>query len=299
MGIKNSRFKMQDFRENELPRIRLPSNTKQYEKLIRIIEERYLNTVCQEANCPNIFHCFSKNTLTFMILGDICTRNCLYCNIKTGKPLLPDKNEPQKIADVINKLKLKYVVITCVTRDDLADGGAGMFAETVRNIKDTNPECKVELLISDLNGNRDALEVVVNSEPQVIGHNVEVVRRLFPELRPQGNYGRTLKVLKNIKKINSETLTKSGFMVGLGEDTKEIIRTMRDIKDANCDIITIGQYLAPDCNHASVKKFYSNEEFSFFKEAGKSLGFKCVQSGSLVRSSFKASASYEKARRKI
>ncbi|MDD5455062.1 MAG: lipoyl synthase, partial [Candidatus Ratteibacteria bacterium] len=178
------------------------------------------------------------------------------------------------------------------------DGGAGVFAETTKEIKNASPNCKVELLISDLSGNWQALKTIINSYPKAIGHNVEVVKRLFPALRPQGNYERTLELLKNIKKQNSEIITKSGFMVGLGENEKEIIQTVRDIKDANCDIITIGQYLAPSFEHAPVKKFYSAEEFSFFQEAGESMGFKCVESGPLVRSSFNASACYEKARRK-
>ncbi len=289
---------MQNLTMAKLPKIRLPYNTKKYEELTGIVEKRNLNTVCQEANCPNIFDCFSKGILTFMILGNICTRNCLYCNVKTGKPLPLDKNEPQKIADIIKKLKLDYAVITCVTRDDLNDGGASVFAETVREIRNARPECKVELLISDLNGNSGALETIIDSNPQVIGHNVEVIKRLFSTLRPQGNYERTLELLKDIKKHNPGIITKSGFMVGLGENKEEIIQTMKNIKDANCDIITIGQYLSPGSSHAPVSKFYSAEEFSFFKEAGESLGFKCVQSGPLVRSSFDANASYEKTRRK-
>ncbi len=290
---------MRNLTITKLPKIRLPSNTEKYGKLMDIIEKENLNTVCQEANCPNIFNCFSKGTLTFMILGNICTRNCSYCNVKTGKPLSPDKNEPKRIANVIKRLNLNYVVITCVTRDDLDDSGSGIFAETVREIKRVNPECRVELLISDLNGSLDALKTIIDSNPQVIGHNVEVIKRIFPVLRPQGNYERTIKLLENIKKHNPKIITKSGFMVGLGENEKEIIQTMKDIRSADCDIITIGQYLAPSFKHAPVSKFYSAEEFSFFKEVGESLGFKYIQSDSLVRSSFNASASYEKARRKI
>ncbi len=290
---------MPRLKQNALPKIRLSYDNQKYAELINVLKREDLNTVCQEANCPNIFNCFSKGVLTFMILGDVCTRNCSYCNIKTGNPIPPDTNEPKRIANVIAGLRLKYVVITCVTRDDLSDGGAGVFAETVRNARDISPECKVELLISDLNGNEDALKTIIDSNPQVIGHNVEVARRLFPTLRPKGNYERTLKVLKNIKKHNPKLITKSGFMVGLGENRKEIIQTMKDIKDANCDIITIGQYLTPGSSHAPVSKFYSAEEFSFFKKMGESLGFKCIQSGPLVRSSFNASASYERARRKI
>ncbi|MFH1548658.1 MAG: lipoyl synthase, partial [Candidatus Omnitrophota bacterium] len=257
------------------------------------------NTVCQEANCPNIFNCFSKGTLTFMILGNICTRNCSYCSVKTGKPFAPNKTEPSKIAGIIKKLKLDYVVITCVTRDDLSDGGANVFAETVREIKNKNPNCKIELLISDLNGNWKALKKIIAANSQVIGHNIEVVKRLFPTLRPQGSYERSIKLLKNLKKYNSKIITKSGFMIGLGEKDKEIIQTMKGIKSADCDIITIGQYLAPNVKHVPIKKFYSAEEFSFLKEVGESLGFKCVESAALVRSSFNANSSYKKVREKI
>ncbi len=285
--------------KNKLPKVRLSSDMRGYENMLDMIREKSLNTVCQEADCPNIFNCFSKGTLTFMILGDICTRNCSYCNVKTGSPLPLDENEPKKIAGVIKELALDYVVITCVTRDDLKDGGASVFAETVREIKNRNPECKVELLISDLNGNENALKVVIGANPAVIGHNIEVARELFPQMRPHGDYERSIDLLKNLKKYDPDIITKSGIMVGLGETQEEIIRTIKDIKNTDCDIITIGQYLAPSAKHALVKKFYSMEGFSFFKKLGESLGFKCVESGSLVRSSFNASQSYEKIRRKI
>jgi lipoic acid synthetase len=234
-----------------------------------------------------------------MILGNICTRNCAYCNVKTGKPLLPDKNEPKRITSVIEKLKLNYVVITCVTRDDLDNGGAGVFAETVKEIKNVNPNCKVELLISDMNGNWEALKMITEANPEVIGHNVEVVRELFPKMRPQGNYERSMELLRNLKKYNPNLIIKSGIMIGLGETQEEIIRTMKDIRSTDCDIMTIGQYLAPSFEHAFVEKFYSPEEFSFLKEVGETLDFGCVESGPLVRGSFKASESYRKVREKI
>ena len=277
----------------------MPYNTEKYENLIDIIREEKLNTVCQEANCPNIFDCFLRGTLTFMILGNICTRNCAYCNVKTGKPFPSDENEHKRIADVIDKLKLEYVVITCVTRDDLEDGGAGVFAKTVKEIKRVNAECKVELLISDLNGNLEALGTIIDADPEVIGHNVEVVRELFPKMRPKGNYERSMGLLRNLKKYNPNLITKSGIMVGLGETEEEIIRTMKDIRSTDCDIMTIGQYLAPSSEHALVEKFYGPEEFSFLKEVGEALDFGYIESGSLVRSSFKASESYRKVREKI
>ena len=287
---------MKNLRGNKLPKVRVPFSTKEYEDMIGIIAEEKLNTVCQSADCPNIFNCFSRGTLTFMILGNICTRNCSYCNVKSGKPFPPDKNEPKRIAGVIERLKLDYVVITCVTRNDLADGGAGVFVETVKEIRKTNSGCKIELLISDLNGNWEALKTIVDANPTLIGHNVEIVRELFPKMRPQGNYERSIELLKTLKKYDSNLITKSGIMIGLGETEKQIIRTMKDIRDTGCNIMTIGQYLSPSSNHALVKKFYSMEEFSFLKDAGESLGFDCVESGPLVRSSFNARESYEKAR---
>jgi lipoic acid synthetase len=290
---------MRNFTTTKLPKIRLPYNLDGYENLVNIVEKEDIKTVCQEANCPNIFDCFSKGAITFIILGNICTRNCSYCNIETGNPFSPDKTEPQKIAYIIKKVKLAYAVITCVTRDDLSDGGANVFAETVKEIKKINPKCKVELLISDLNGNWEALKTIIDANPQVIGHNVEVVKRLFPTLRPQGSYEISIELLKNLKRYNSKIITKSGKMIGLGEKDKEIIQTMKDIRSADCDIITIGQYLAPSFKHAPVKKFYSAEEFSFLKDVGESLGFKCVESAALVRSSFNANSSYTKAREKI
>ena len=268
VGDIKSKFKMIN---DKLPKVRLPYNTEKYENLIDIIREEKLNTVCQEANCPNIFDCFLRGTLTFMILGNICTRNCAYCNVKTGKPFPSDENEHKRIADVIDKLKLEYVVITCVTRDDLEDGGAGVFAKTVKEIKRVNAECKVELLISDLNGNLEALGTIIDADPEVIGHNVEVVRELFPKMRPKGNYERSMGLLRNLKKYNPNLITKSGIMVGLGETEEEIIRTMKDIRSTDCDIMTIGQYLAPSSEHALVEKFYGPEEFSFLKEVGEAL----------------------------
>jgi lipoic acid synthetase len=315
---------MQNLKENKLPKVRLPSDTEKYGELVNIIEKENLNTVCQEADCPNIYNCFSKGTLTFMILGNICTRNCSYCNVKTGEPLSPDRNEPKRIANVIKRLKLKYIVITCVTRDDLDDGGVALFAETVEEIKGVspvrsnhvpcwdalgrglrgtsngvNPDCKVELLISDLNGNWEALKTITDAKPEVIGHNIEVARELFPKVRPQGNYERSIELLKNLKKYDSSLITKSGIMVGLGETHEQIIQTMEDIRSTDCDIMTIGQYLAPSSKHTPVEKFYSMEEFSFLKEVGESLAFRCIESGPLVRSSFNAYESYKKAKNKI
>lgn len=266
-------------------------NKQKYLETKKLIEKNNLNTVCIGANCPNRYECFSKKTATFMILGNTCTRNCKYCNIKTGKPNEINKHEPKKIAEAIKKLNLKYAVITCVTRDDLRDGGAQQFTDVVKEIKKINPDCKIELLISDLQGDFDALKKITNAKPDVINHNIEVPRELFTTLRPQGNYNTSLNLLKKIKEINPNIKTKSGFMIGLGEDNNQITTTLQDLKKTNCDIITIGQYLQPSKKHYEVKKYYSPEEFKQIKKTAKELGIQKIIAGPLVRSSYKAKES--------
>lgn len=283
--------------KNRLPdwiKVRRPSNTHLYRELTKLLEGDRLHTVCQEANCPNIYSCFLRRSLTFMILGSICTRNCSYCNVTSGKPHPPDEDEPVRVARLIERLELEYVVITCVTRDDLDDGGAGIFSKTVKEIKRRAPKCKVELLISDLRGDWRALATIVDAKPEVIGHNVEITRELFPKVRPQASYSRSIELLKMVKAYNPKVVTKSGIMVGMGETTEEIIRTMEDVIGTGCNIMTIGQYLRPSSRHAPVRKFYEMEEFAVFKEIGESMGFDCVESGPLVRSSYKAWESYQK-----
>ncbi len=252
------------------------------------IENNNLNTVCIEANCPNRYECFSKGTATFMILGDTCTRNCRYCNIKKGVPEEIDENEPQRIADAISKLDLDYAVITCVTRDDLLDCGAEHFARTVSAIRRLKPGCRIELLISDLGGDIDALKTIMDSGPDVLNHNIEVARDLFKEMRPKGDYSLSLEILKAAKRINPKIKTKSGFMIGLGESDEQIMSTIKDLKKAGCDIITIGQYLRPSKNHAEVKKYYTPKEFEKIEKAAKSLGIRNIVCGPLVRSSYRA-----------
>lgn len=273
---------------------RFPSNLENYNTLSSAIEKSRLHTVCQEARCPNIYKCFSDSALTFMLLGNICTRRCSYCNVRSGIPLPPDEEEAKRIAAEIKKLKLHYAVLTSVTRDDLDDGGAGFFVKAVNQIKKINPGCRVELLISDLRGSRDALKRIVDAAPDVIGHNLEVVKPLFPKVRPQGDYKRSIEVLKNIKKFKSNCITKSGMMIGFGESKEEIAETLRDILDTGCNIMTIGQYLSPGPAHAKVEKFYTPEEFAAFKKIGEELGFECVESEPLVRSSYRAKESYLK-----
>jgi len=257
-------------------------------RLRKFLRKLNLHTVCEEASCPNIGECFSRKTATFMIMGDICTRNCPYCDVEHGKPKPLDESEPENVAKAVKKLGLRYVVITSVDRDDLPDGGASHFAKTVEKIREYNPSCQIEVLIPDFRGNLGALKIVVDSKPDVINHNIETVPSLYKKLRHKGNYKISLKVLENIKKLNSSILSKSGIMVGLGETKEEIIRVMEDLIKVNCDILTIGQYLQPSLKHYPVKKYYSDEEFKELEKVGYQLGFKEVYSGKLVRSSYRA-----------
>ncbi len=259
-----------------------------YLKTKQLIDENNLITVCVEANCPNRYECFARKTATFMILGDTCTRNCRYCNIKKGIPRAVDEDEPERIAEAIRKLGLRYAVITCVTRDDLEDGGAEQFVKTVQEVRSSNPSCKIELLISDLGGDWVALKRIIDSGPDVLNHNIEAVKELFPSLRPRGNYDRSLELLRKAKELNPKIKTKSGFMLGFGEDEGQIMETIRDLKAADCDIITIGQYLRPSEEHFPMKKQYSLEEFKNIEMMAKELGIQTVVAGPLVRSSYRA-----------
>ncbi|HEC72217.1 MAG TPA: lipoyl synthase [Thermoplasmatales archaeon] len=259
-----------------------------YAKMKSLLRNAKLHTICEEAKCPNIAECFGSGTAVFLILGDVCTRNCRYCNVKHGTPNGLNVDEPRDVAESVRKLGLKYVVVTSVTRDDLADGGASVFYETVKLIKEMNRGCRVEVLIPDFRGDLSALRKVVDSKPDVVNHNIEVVRGLFPSIRPQGDYDVSLRLLKNVKELDDKMRTKSGFMVGLGESYEEIIKTMRDLRKVDVDFLTIGQYLQPSRNHASIEKYYTPEEFDEFKEIALELGFKHVESGPLVRSSYHA-----------
>lgn len=247
-----------------------------------------LTTVCKEANCPNLGECYRKHTSTFMILGSVCTRNCRFCNVTTGRPEKPDPEEPMNVALACKKLGLKHVVITCSTRDDLEDGGAEQFAKTVRAIREICPETTIETLISDMKMNTDALDVVINSHPEVINHNVETVKRLQKTIRPQAGYERSLDVLRYVKKKDPSILTKTGFMVGLGETDEEIYSLMDDILKTGCDILTIGQYLQPSPSHHELDRYATPEDFKRYKETALSKGFRHVASAPLARSSYKA-----------
>jgi len=259
-----------------------------YSEMKKILRKAKLHTICEEAKCPNMPECFSNGTAVFLILGDTCTRKCKYCNVKQGNPLPLNPDEPLAVAESVKKLGLKYVVITSVTRDDLEDGGASVFYDCVKEIKKKQSNCKVEVLIPDFKGCTASLKKVIDSVPDVINHNIEISEKLFHKIRPEGNYKTSLSLLKNIKNINNNIKTKSGFMVGLGEDNNHIIKTMKDLKNAKVDFLTIGQYLQPTMDHIKIKRYYTPEEFLKFKCIALELGFKHVESGPLVRSSYHA-----------
>ena len=259
-----------------------------YSNLKKLMSQEGLHTVCEEARCPNIGECWERETATFMILGDTCTRACTYCAVKTGKPTGLDLEEPLRLAQTVEKLQLKYAVITSVNRDDLADGGAFIFSQCITQIKKRTPRCKVEVLTPDFQGDIKALKSVIDSGPDTFNHNIETVRRVFPRIRATGDYDLSLVVLANAKLINPECVTKSGMMVGLGETFEEIIDTMKDLRRVNCDLMTIGQYLRPSLKHSPISKWYTPQEFEELKDEGENLGFKHIASGPLVRSSYHA-----------
>jgi lipoic acid synthetase len=259
-----------------------------FSKVKTLLRSAKLHTICEEAKCPNIAECFGCGTAVFLILGNVCTRDCKYCNVTHGTPGSLNKNEPRDIAESVKTLGLKYVVVTSVTRDDLNDGGASIFYETVREIRRLNDACKIEVLIPDFKGDPTAVQKVIDAAPDVINHNIEVVEELFPLIRPQGDYRRSLGVMKTIKTMDGRIPTKSGFMVGLGETNDQILVTMRDLRAADVDFLTMGQYLQPTRNHVEVKKYYTPEEFLEFKNTALQLGFTHVESGPLVRSSYHA-----------
>ncbi|MFH1825281.1 MAG: lipoyl synthase [Candidatus Firestonebacteria bacterium] len=280
---------------------RFPANS-EFNRTYNLIKKGKLNTVCESAKCPNIIECFSRKVATFLILGNICTRDCRFCNIICGVPLKVDNDEPKKILDAVLKLKLSYVVITSVTRDDLKDGGAGQFVQVMRELRKIH-NLKIEVLTPDFKGNIRFIKQIVDENPDVFAHNVETVPRLYKLVRPSSNYNRSLEVLKIVKELNHSILTKSGFMLGLGETREEIsglpthhqrVRgILSDLKRVKCDILTIGQYLRPSKNNISVQRFVPPEEFEEIKSDAEKIGFKFVLSGPFVRSSFKANSQLE------
>ncbi len=258
-----------------------------------------LHTVCESAKCPNQGECFSQGIATFLILGDICTRNCQFCAIEKGRSLPIDTDEPARIAEAVKKLQLKHAVITSVTRDDLIDGGATHFVQVVENIKSSCPQTTIEVLIPDFQGSIRALQCVVSSHPDIIGHNVETVRRLYPKVRPKANYQRSLNLLLTVKSADQSILTKSGLMLGLGEQHDEIVAVMGDLRAVACDFLTIGQYLPPSHMHYPLSRYVPQPEFELYEQIGKKMGFCSVLSGAFVRSSFNAVEMYEQAKRTL
>jgi lipoyl synthase len=259
-----------------------------FSETVDILSELRINTICDDGLCPNRNECFNNKVASFMLLGNACTRNCKYCNVSPGRPGKLDLSEPLRVAEAVQKLSLKYVVVTSVNRDDLADGGASVFIETVKKIKELSPECKIELLIPDFQGDMQIIKSIIESGVDVIGHNIETVQELFSEVRPQGNYQRSLLVLKMIKRINLKQKTKSGLMLGLGETNLQIERTLLDLRRQGVDFITLGQYLQPSPIHQKIVKYYTPLEFAEWKERALKIGFVDVESGPLVRSSYRA-----------
>lgn len=253
----------------------------------RVLRNNCLNTVCENARCPNKNECYTKNTATFLIMGNVCTRNCRYCNISCERPEALDPMEPEHVAKAVADLGLKYAVITSVTRDDLPDGGAGHFARCIEEIRKISPATKIEILTPDFKGEKEALDIIIKAHPDVFNHNIETVEAVFKTARPQGNYRTSLEVLKYIKE-NSDIKTKSGLMIGLGETFDQIEATFNDLREVGCDILTVGQYIQPSKQHLEVAKYYSLEEYEDLKALARKCGFKNFQIGPLVRSSYNA-----------
>jgi len=266
-------------------KIRLPMSSS-FSEVKSIIREHKLHTICTSGDCPNMGECWDAGTATFMILGDVCTRACKFCAVKTGKPGIVDMEEPRKLAESIQLLKLKHCVVTSVDRDDLEDGGAAIWAESIRQIKALNPGTTIEVLIPDFQGNTDLVQQVIDAGPEVISHNLETVRRLTPSVRSRAKYDTSLKVIEYIAK--SGTRSKSGIMVGIGETEEEVIQTMKDLRAANCEVMTIGQYLQPTRKNLEVLEYVKPSVFENYQKIGLEMGFRYVESGPLVRSSYHA-----------
>jgi len=258
------------------------------QKVKSILDETDLHTVCEEARCPNLGECFARGTSTFLILGKICTRDCGFCAVEHGVPAQPDQAEPEKVAEAVKKMWLQYVVITSVTRDDLSDGGASFFAKTIQTIRAPDSKTKVEVLIPDFQGSPSSLESVLKEGPDVLNHNIETVSRLYPEVRPQADYERSLHLLGRSKQNHPYVLTKSGFMLGLGERKEEVLGLLQNLREVGCDFLTVGQYLQPRPDRLPVVRFVPPQEFEEYKTIAEEFGFKAVASGPFVRSSFHA-----------
>ncbi len=280
------------------PRKRLPSWFKvniqrgaHYQEMRRLVNAQGLHTICEEARCPNIWECWNNRTATFLLLGDVCTRRCHYCSVETGKPGAVDTEESSRVAEAVQSLQLRHAVLTSVNRDDLKDGGASIFVETIQHIRRKIPSCKVEVLIPDFQGSESALRKVMDAAPDILNHNMETVPRLFPTVRAQGKYPRSLELLDRAKCLGGKT--KSGLMVGMGERIEEVHGVLQDLRRVQCDIVSIGQYLQPTKEHRDVDRYYTPQEFEDLKRVGLDLGFQHVESGPLVRSSYHAEQQVE------
>ena len=275
-------------------KVRMPGGPR-YIELKQLMRDSQLHTVCEEAHCPNIGECWERSAATFMILGDICTRACAYCAVTTGRPGALDLGEPFRLAATVKRMGLKYCVVTSVNRDDLDDGGAAIFAACIKQVRAAVPDCKLEVLIPDFEGNEMALRKVVDAKPHVLNHNIESVERVFRRVRPRGDYRQSLDLLQKVKTIDPNMVTKSGIIVGMGETTDELHQTMADLRSVDCDLLTIGQYLRPSIKHTRIDRFYTPDEFDALRQCGEQLGFKHVASGPLVRSSYHADEQHEAA----
>lgn len=275
-------------------RRRLPTGG-EYEKVRSLIDKGRLHTVCQQAQCPNQFECFSQLTATFLIMGSKCTRTCRFCSIDAGPTGPPDPEEPRRVAEAALHMQLKYVVVTSATRDDVPDGGAGLFAETLHQLRQKIPAVRIEVLIPDFQGDADALQTVLTAGPDILNHNIETVPRLYPSVRPQAVYSRSLELIQRVKAHNPSIVAKSGIMLGLGETSEEVHQTLLDLHDHGCLLLTLGQYLQPTKRHLPVERFVPPEEFDNWKQIAAEIGFSEVASGPFVRSSYHAQELYQAA----
>jgi lipoic acid synthetase len=269
--------------------VRAPTG-ESYRNLKRLMRSKALHTICEEAHCPNIGECWGHGTATFLILGDVCTRSCRFCDVETGRPAPIDWEEPERVAQAVRAMDLKHVVITSVNRDERRDGGAPIFAMCIQRVRQLQPGCTIEVLIPDFKADIDALKIVMDARPDILNHNVETVKRLFRVVQPQDRYEWAMATLRNAKKLWPEGVTKSGIMVGLGETFEEVVEVMQDLREIDVDILTVGQYLQPTRKHMPIDRYYTPEEFADFARLGEEMGFKWVESGPLVRSSYNAEA---------
>jgi lipoic acid synthetase len=276
---------VENVRKPDWLKVKLPTG-ENFLMLKKLVQSKKLNTVCEDARCPNMAECWHRKTATFMILGEVCTRSCGFCSVKLGKPNALDYDEPRRVAESVMELGLKHAVITSVNRDDQKLGGADIFAMTITKIKELVPDCRVEVLIPDFRGVWEALDVVLEAKPDILNHNIETIPRLYHFVRPQADYSRTLELLSRAKQKGF--ITKSGFMVGLGETDEEVFDLLKDLKNSGCDIVTIGQYLRPDKDHLPVQRYVHPEQFRKYRATGIEMGFRHIESGPLVRSSYHA-----------